>query len=86
MKKVTLILLSVIFLTACTNKYKVEVDITPEEIQSEKATIAEMKKAIKNYDGEDGSIPYSEIINIALAYEKLGELGKAIDVYRYWLD
>ncbi len=85
MKKLIAILLSIIFLTACSSKYKVDVDLTPEDIKAVETKISETKNDIENYKGEEGSIPFREIIILAKEYEKLGDLGKAIDLYGYWL-
>jgi len=72
-------------LVACGSKWNVKVDITPEERTATQTEIADMKVAIKNFIGPQGEIPALSIIRLAKAYEKLGDLGKAIDLYKEWL-
>ena len=85
--KTLLIVFSVIILlTACQSKWRVDVDLTPEEREAIMAEIEECKLGIKNFDGPEGEIPNREIIRLALAYEKLGDLGAAIKLYKSWLD
>lgn len=69
------------------NSYKIEVDLTPEEIQTVKADISSLKEQIANYvPVDEGEIAWAETIELARAYKKLGELGKAIKVYEGVLD
>lgn len=75
----------VIVLTACGSKWNVKVDITPEERIAAQTEIVDMEKAIKEFEGPKGLIPALEIIRLAKAHETLGDLGKAIDLYNYWL-
>lgn len=84
--KLLIVIMTVGLLTACGSNYKVDVDLTPEEIQAAKAEIAQMKEDIKNWEGPEGEIPWRQIIKQAEAYNKLGERGKAIDLYKSWLD
>jgi tetratricopeptide (TPR) repeat protein len=88
MKKITKLLaviLVALFLTACKS-YNVKVDITPEDKAKITAEIGTLTKQIKAYDISDGTIDWQDIIQVAMDYEKLGELGKAIDLYKSWLD
>ena len=79
--KLTIIVTAVMLLAACSS-YKVEVDLTTEEIQKVKAEITSLKEEIRDFVTEDeGAIAWQAIIDLALAYQELGELGKAIRVY-----
>jgi tetratricopeptide (TPR) repeat protein len=89
MKKLLLTLLAITLLSACTSSYTKKVDLTPEERAAIEATIAEYQQKAADFkpaDQFDRIIPDQETIEIARGYEKLGELGKAIDAYTYWLD
>jgi tetratricopeptide (TPR) repeat protein len=63
----------------------VKVDLTPEEIQAVNAEIETEKSAIENFDPVESQIPAMEIVQLAKAYEKLGDLEEAIDLYNSWL-
>ena len=78
--KLFILALSLVFLTAC-NTYKVDVDLTPEEVSKIEADITGYKTEIANHDDSDGRIAWEAIINMANAYVDLGELGKAIKLY-----
>ena len=81
MKKLFLLLITAtLFLSACS--YKVEVDLAPEEIDVIKVEISQLKTEIKNFEGEEGEIPNLLIVQLARAYEDIGEIGKAIDIYK----
>ncbi|MBU1934448.1 tetratricopeptide repeat protein, partial [Patescibacteria group bacterium] len=87
------IIFSLFLFTACTSKYKVEVDLTPEEEAEIYAEIEKLEIDIKTYDTNkesyeywEESIPSMAIISLARAYEDLGDLGKAIDIYTDILD
>lgn len=72
------------FLLAGCNSYKVEVDLPVDEIQSIKSEIKTLRETIDNYvqkTPDDGTIAWVEIIDLARAYQDLGEMGKAIKVY-----
>jgi len=89
MKKVItslIIFVSIFSLTACGAKYKIAVSISPEEKATTLTEIDGLKPKIKAYDTSDGSIDWQDIIQLALDYEKLGDLDKAIDAYKVWLD
>lgn len=77
---------SILSLTACTSKYKVDVDITPEDKDAVLAEIKDLKEQIKTYDTSDGTIPFKEIIALSQSYEELGDLDNAIEAYTSWLD
>ncbi|MBU0705736.1 tetratricopeptide repeat protein [Patescibacteria group bacterium] len=86
--KLTLIGIAVLILASC-NSYKIDVDLTPEEVSSIKTEIKSLKEAVDNYvqaDSNAGTIAWKEIIELAGKYEDLGELGKAIKVYEDVLD
>ena len=73
--------LSALLLTAC-NTYKIEVDLPVDEIADIKSEIDLIKKEIADFSPTDGAtIAWAEIIDLARAYESLGEIGKAIKVY-----
>lgn len=63
--------------------YKVDVDLTPEQIQEIQANIKTLEQEIDDFvpGDEGGLIAWQAIIDLARAYEELGELGKAIRVY-----
>lgn len=89
MKKLLLTLLAITLLSACTSSYTRPVDLTDEERTAIEATIADMQQKAADFKPAnefDRIIPDQETIEIARSYEKLGELGKAIDAYTYWLD
>jgi len=77
-----------VFLLAGCNNYKIEVDLTPEEVDKYETQVKSLKEAIANFvpDPEDALIAWAEIIDLADAYTELGELGKAIKVYEDVLD
>lgn len=79
MKKILVLLIAVVlFLPACS--YKVDVDLTPEEKTEIHQEINELKEKITSYEG-DGFLNL-DTIKLARAYKNLGELSKAIDVYK----
>ncbi len=81
MKKTLFIILSLFLLTACGSKYNVDVNLTPEEVEEINEDIKAITVEIENYDNPDDSVPVLNIIHLARAYEDLGNLGKAIDIY-----
>jgi len=85
LSKILASLLVAVVLASCGSKWNVRVEITPEERAAAQTEIADMKSAIKNFIGPEGEIPNLEIIRLAKAYEKLGEMGSAIDLYNSWL-
>jgi len=80
------LLASVILLTSCGDKYKVDVDITPERLAELKQDIKDYKQAIDDYVPTDKEIALEPIIGLGRAYEEMGEYGKAIDLYLDILD
>lgn len=82
-----LIVFTLFFLVSCTPSYTLEVNLTPEERQAALTEIDEMEAYIDQYDYEadPGAIPSLEIIRMAEAYAKLGQIGKAIGIYKDWL-
>jgi tetratricopeptide (TPR) repeat protein len=80
-KKIFITGLVAMMLVGC-NAYKIEIDLSPEEIKEVKDEITVLKEEIANFvPSDDSTIAWQEIIELARAYEELGELGKAIDVY-----
>jgi tetratricopeptide (TPR) repeat protein len=84
--KISAVVLVALFLTACSSKYNVKVNLTPEEENNIKAEISEFKKQIAAHDTSDGTIAWAQIIETAKDYEKLGDLKSAINLYKSWLD
>ena len=76
----------IILALAGCNNYKVEVDLTPERVQEFQSEIETLRDEIANFTSEDGSIAWRAIIDLASDYEKLGQLGEAIQVYEEGLD
>jgi len=76
----------ILTLTACGQKWQKAVNLTIDEITAAKTEISEMKEAIKNFTGPEGEIPNLEIIRLANAYQKLGDLKKVADLYLSWLN
>ena len=79
-------MLVLLFLTACSSKYNVPVNLSQVQKDAVLADIQKMQKAIAAYNTSDGTIDWQDIIQNALDYEKLGDLGKAINLYKSWLD
>lgn len=80
MKKFLLLLLLPVFvLTACHSTYKKDVDLTEEEITELRQVVKENKAILGSIDGK--ITKYEPVFRLARAYEKLGELGRAINVY-----
>ncbi len=57
-----------------------------EEVDSIKAEITKLETDIDNYVSKDGEIPNLLIVELARAYEDIGAIGKAIDIYKDVLD
>ena len=75
-----------VFLAGC-HSYKVQVDLSKDEVKELHSRIDEMKEQIADYvPGENGTIAWQAIIELSRSYESLGELGKAIRVYEDVLD
>jgi len=85
MKKLALILICALFLTAC-GSYNIQVDLTPEQRAEIEAKIEELKEEIENFQSENTDLAWRPIIKMAEAYEDLGELDKAIKTYKDVLD
>lgn len=83
--RLAIIGIAIILLTGC-NSYKIDVDLTSEEIRAVQSKISSYKEKIANFVPDDAKIPWQEIIGLAKAHEELGELGKAIKVYEDVLD
>ena len=79
-KLLSLLFVALLFLTACGSRWQVEVDLMPEEKTEIYQEINELKEKIASYEG-DGFLNL-ETIMLARAYKSLGELGKAINVYK----
>lgn len=86
LSKICASFLVAVVLTACSSKWDVKVNLTPEERTAARSEIAEMELAIKNFIGPEGEIPALQIIRLAKAHETLGEMGKAVDLYNQWLE
>jgi len=82
MKKYTILsfLLSLI-LVSCNSNYKVEVDLSASQIKELQGKIAEDLEAIDVAKKNQDEFIDQKVISLALAYQKLGELGEAIKVY-----
>ncbi|MBU1018135.1 tetratricopeptide repeat protein [Patescibacteria group bacterium] len=85
-KKTISLLLAVLFLSGCLQTdWTVKVDLTDEEKQETQATIADYKDKIKNYEPDDVFFtldpPIPFWVELARAYESLGQLGDALDTY-----
>ena len=78
--------MSLLLLAGC-HSYKVEVDLSADQEQEVRQEIEDLKQQIAEFvPDEDNAIAWWEIIKLSQAYEKLGELGKAIEVYEDVLD
>ena len=83
MKKSSLFIIafSILLLAGC-DTYKIEVDLPTEEIADISNEINLLKEEIAVYTPtEDNPIPWAATIDLSLAYEELGELGRAIEIY-----
>jgi tetratricopeptide (TPR) repeat protein len=85
-KKATALLLAVLFLSGCIkSNWRIDVDLTEEELQETKAKVEEYIDKTKNYrPGEDYTTPEPPIpfwVELARAQEKLGNLGDALKTY-----
>jgi len=76
------LLISAILFTACSSRYKVAVDITPERAAELNQEIEDYQKEIRDFVSPDNDIPFGAIIGMARDYEELGDYGKAIELYR----
>jgi tetratricopeptide (TPR) repeat protein len=90
--KVLIFVIMVSLLTACKS-WNVQVDLTPEEkaqIQTEikdlNVLIEKYMKDTKNVENWEDAIPHQEIIRVAQAYEKLGDIESAVKTYKNVLD
>jgi tetratricopeptide (TPR) repeat protein len=83
-KAVTLIVIIFmgILLTSCQSKWKVDTDLTPEERQKIESEIKVIKEMIENQTDENGTGESMAYVNLARGYEKLGDLKKAVNVYK----
>jgi len=81
--RLALIGIAVMVLTGCSLKsFKVAVDLAPEKIKEIKTDIQTLQNEIDNFvPSAEAAIPWQAIIDMARAYEELGELGKAVKVY-----
>jgi len=85
LKKIALALAIALVLSSCGSKWNVKVNLTPVERQATLDEIKTAKEEIANFKGEEGEFPWTSIISQANAYEKLGEMKSAIDLYNKWL-
>lgn len=81
MKKLILLILVALLLTACQAKWQIDVDLTPEKRAEILAEIKEVKITIQEQIRETEKAGYMAYVNLARAYEKLGNLGTAIKIY-----
>jgi len=81
LNKLLIILFTSIILMGCSKGYTVDVDLTKDKLAELTTLAEELKVTIDTYEGEDGTFPYLEIIDLARVYVELGEIGKAIDTY-----
>ncbi len=80
MKKfLSIILLSAFVLTACSPTYKQAVNLSDEAEAELRQSVKENNLVIKGFNGN--ITRYEPVFRLAKDYEKLGEFGKAIDVY-----
>ncbi len=83
MKKSSLFIIafSILLLAGC-DTYKIEVDLPTEEIADIRNEINLLKEEIAVFiPTEDNPIPWAATIDLSRAYEELGELGRAIEIY-----
>jgi len=80
--KLIIILFTCLFLTACQSNWKVETNLTPDERTKIQNEIKTIKITIENQTKKDGKGEAMAYVNLARAYEKLGDLKKATDVYK----
>lgn len=81
MKKIYLLFLATLILSACSKNYKLEVQLTPERQAELMDLIQDSQFAIDNTQQDDISTIYFHMIDMAEAYYELGEAGKAIKIY-----
>jgi len=81
MKKLLISIIAIFLLTACGSSYRVDVDLSSEEIKELKTEEGLLKEEIANYVIKDGEIAWRQMIRLSGIYEELGEMGKAIKVY-----
>jgi len=79
--KVIIVFVCAVLLSGCHSSWNVKVDLTPEERQATELEIGTMRYEIKNFKGAEGEIPWKQIIRLSQAYEKQGEMDKAIKTY-----
>ena len=83
--RLLIVFLSLVVLTACGSKiYKIDVDLTPGEIEAIQHDIEQLKAKIAEFNADESeyTFPKDEIIELARAYEDLGEIGMAINLYK----
>ena len=79
--RLSIIGFSMLMLAGC-NTYKVQVDLPRDEVKELRGQINELKQEIADFvPTQDSAIAWQAIIDLSRAYEELGELGKAINVY-----
>jgi pentatricopeptide repeat protein len=83
LSKYFIIGLAVLLLAGCKS-YNVQVDLGDEELAALQAEIKTQEEAIENFDSAEAerSFPDLETISIARAYERMGDMDKAISVYK----
>ncbi len=86
-KILSIITLTVLFLTACGRSHNVKVNLTPDELEGAQQEIALLNKSIANFvPPTKGEIAWRDMIDLSKAYEKLGDMDKAIKIYTDVLD
>lgn len=80
--KLLILVFSVMLLTACQSKYQKEVDLTPEEEEAIHSEIQVIKNVIENEEEKNKDAGIMAHVNLARQYQKLGDLGEAISIYK----
>jgi tetratricopeptide (TPR) repeat protein len=81
-KRILLLITSLFFLSACSNGYTVDVDLDESQRAQINQEIQSIKADLKKAEGE---AEVFLMMDLARAYKKLGQLGKAIDIYEDYL-
>ena len=79
--KLLLIIISIVFLTACNSKWDVEVNLTPIEKERAEQEMKEAKAVIAKEQKNNTKGSAMAYVVLARAYEKMGDRKKAAKVY-----
>lgn len=86
MQRLFIALFSVLLLTACGTQWQVPTDLTPDEQAEKQAEIERLQHAILAFEpSDDALIPQPEIVQLGRAYEALGDLKSATQLYEGYL-